>query len=94
MRSEQEVNRAIEQYSDMVRRLCLILRGAAAGHAAHRFRSRPRASAVLAEIFRLTLRTAGMADPCLIDRSPSCISLNRHGLQSTAVVTEFSPDGL
>lgn len=24
MRSEQEVNRAIEQYSDMVRRLCLI----------------------------------------------------------------------
>ena len=77
-----------------LRRLCLILRGVAAGHAAHRFRSRPRASAVLAEFFRLTLRTAGRADPCLIDRSPSRISLNGHGLQSTAVVTEFSPDGL
>ena len=77
-----------------LRRLCLILRGAAAGHAAHRFRSRPRASAVLAEFFRLALRTAGTADPCLIDRSPSRISLNRHGFQSTAVVTEFSPDGL
>lgn len=24
MRSEQEVNRAIEQYSDMIRRLCMI----------------------------------------------------------------------
>ena len=34
-----------------LRRLCLILRGAAAGYAAHRFRSRPRASAVLAEFF-------------------------------------------
>ena len=71
-----------------LRRLCLILRGVAAGHAAHRFRSRPRASAVLAEFFRLTLRPAGRADPHLIAGCLSCGSLNRRRLQSSAVVAE------
>ena len=71
-----------------LRRLCLILRGVAAGRTAYRLRRRSRASAVLAEFFRLTLRSAGRADPHLIDGCLSRAIRNRRRLQSSAVVAE------